>query len=136
MAVRLLASREHSRAELERKLSGRFDDELLNSVLDDLTTRGLLSDERFAEQYVAMRLRKGYGPVRIAQELRERGIDASMVGSVMEQLDADWYTLMQEAHDKKFGSSSPCDYKEATKRARFLEYRGYSSEMIRDYLLD
>ena len=120
---------------MERKLSGRFDDELLLSVLDDLTTRGLLSDERFAEQYVAMRLRKGYGPVRIAQELRERGIDGAMVGTVLEQLDADWYALMQEAHDKKFGPSSPDDYKEAAKRARFLEYRGFSAEQIRDLLM-
>ena len=64
-AVRLLASREHSRGELRRKLASRCgDDRLLEQALNNLTEQGLQSDGRFAEQYVLSRKRKGFGPAR------------------------------------------------------------------------
>ncbi|MGB8146312.1 MAG: regulatory protein RecX, partial [Chromatiaceae bacterium] len=70
LALRLLAGREHSRRELERKLLARgYEAAILVGVLDALTETGLLSDERMAEAYVAGRLRKGFGPLRLRQEL-------------------------------------------------------------------
>lgn len=133
-AVRLLATREHSRAELERKLAGRFPAEALGAVLDDLAARGLLSDDRFAEQYATQRAGKGYGPVRIRSELRERGIPSALIDRALEGLDRDWFESLRQAHDRKFGPGPCQDRQEQARRARFLEYRGFPGEMIRDFL--
>jgi regulatory protein len=131
-AVRLLANREHSRAELCRKLGRRFPDALLHQVLDSLEQRGLLSDARFAEQYIESRMLRGYGPVRIAHELRERGVSEAEAGLAMEQADIDWHELLQQVSRRKFGDSAPKDYKESAKRARFLQYRGFPADWIRE----
>src|SRR5712692_11280719 len=72
-ALRLLARREHSRAELGRKLAAhaRPEDDL-ESLLEDLSRRRLLSDERYAESR-AHALSRKYGAARIAHELRAKG---------------------------------------------------------------
>ena len=79
-AMNLLAYREHSRAELVAKLIGRsFDVSEIDAALDILENEHLLSDERFAQAYVRMRSRKGFGPIRIRQELQERGISRELI---------------------------------------------------------
>ncbi|MCW8847229.1 MAG: recombination regulator RecX, partial [Sedimenticola sp.] len=79
-AIRLLTNREHSRLELSRKLQSRCDDRnLLSEVLDDLERSGYLSDDRFTELYVNYRKQKGFGPIRIRQELQERGISTDLI---------------------------------------------------------
>ncbi|OQX44617.1 MAG: hypothetical protein B0D85_06675, partial [Candidatus Sedimenticola endophacoides] len=70
--MRLLAAREHTRAELRGKLASRCaEPQLLEQVIDELRERGLQSDGRFAEQYVSSRMRRGFGPLRIRRELQE-----------------------------------------------------------------
>ncbi len=133
--MRLLVVREHSRAELRRKLYSRVEDiARLDPVLDGLESRGYLSDERFTEQYVASRKRKGFGPTRIRLELRERGIESDLVESWLDERDEEWLQLLEEVSCRKFGSEQPVDFKERVKRARFLEYRGFPPEMIRRIL--
>ena len=100
-------------------------------LLDDLERRGLLNDERFAEQYLAMRKRRGYGPLRIRSELRERGVDAGLAAAWTETGDPGWRVLMQEVMAHKFGEGQPVDRKDLARRARFLEYRGFPPELIR-----
>lgn len=134
--VRLLASREHSQAELRRKLEGRFPDDALGAVLDALAVRGLQSDERFTEQYVAMRTRKGYGPLRIRAELRDKGVATELIESWLDPRDPAWPRHMREVAAQKFGSEPANDRKEMARRGRFLEYRGFPAEMIRAYLFD
>ena len=77
-ALRLLARREHSRAELGGKLAAhaRPEDDL-ESLLEDLSRRRLLSDERYAESR-AHALSRKYGAARIAHELRARGLDKGL----------------------------------------------------------
>lgn len=128
--MRLLAGREHSRAELVRKLSLRFESEALDAVLDDLIERGLLSDRRFAEQYVAMRLNKGYGPLALRHELQQRGIEAELLAEVMESIDLNWPEQLRLVHDRKYGSALPQDYKEIARRGRFLAQRGFPGDLI------
>ncbi|MBU0499638.1 MAG: recombination regulator RecX [Gammaproteobacteria bacterium] len=132
----MLAVREHSRAELERKLAGKYAAEALGQVLDDLAGRGLLSDARFAEQYAAQRADRGYGPVRIRSELRERGVAPDQAELALESLEQDWFEAMRAAHDRKFGPGPCADRKEQARHARFLEYRGFPGEMIRTLLFD
>ncbi len=136
-ALRLLANREHSRLELSKKLQSRFaDSDAIDPVLDSLEEQGYLSDERFVEAYLEMRKRKGYGPLRIQAELQERGISRELISNYLEHGDADWYELMQQAAAGKFGSSADGSRKTQQKAARFLEYRGFPTSMIRSYLWD
>lgn len=134
-AIRLLASREHSKEELRRKLSSRVGatDEL-EQVLDALETRGYQSDERFVEQYIGYRKRKGFGPLRIRKELLERGVDTTLIDHWLDELADEWSSLLEETASRKFGSEAPADFKARAKRARFLEYRGFSTESIRQSL--
>ena len=134
-AIRLLAPREHSRLELRRKLLKRnHAPEIVEEALSRLQEQGLLSDERFVEQYIVMRKRKGYGPVRIRQELRERGINDTLIHEWMDERDDEWLVNMKKVVERKFSALVDADYKEQARLARFLEYRGFSGEMIRSYL--
>lgn len=135
LALRLLASREHSRRELERKLLARgYEAAILVGVLDALTETGLLSDERMAEAYVAGRLRKGFGPLRLRQELRERGLNDDLIGPVIDRSPSDWLDLMSRVAARKFGPGPVTDRKELARRARFLEYRGFPPDLVGRYL--
>ena len=135
--MRLLADREHSRLELTRKLAKRqFESALLEQVLDQLQQAGLQSDERFTESFIESRMHKGQGPVRIRQELKQRGIDAGLIDRGLEVYDDEWRSLLEQVHDAKFGRQRTRESRELAKRARFLEYRGFPGEMIRSFLLD
>ncbi len=133
-AVRLLAAREHSRHELENKLGRRFDREVVEAVLDELVERGLVSDERFTEHYVASRMRKGFGPLRIRAELRERGIDGDLIEAWLDLGDDTWRECLREVARGRFGDDRPADRRAQAKQARFLQYRGFPESLIRDYL--
>lgn len=87
-----------------------------------------------AELYVAERLRKGFGPLRIRQELRERGIPDALVDPHLEQSAREWLALMAAVHDKKFGTGPGGDRRELARRARFLEYRGFPADLIGRFL--
>ena len=129
-AMDLLARREHSRLEIERKLAARaFDDEIVGDVLDELEHEGLLSVERFAQSFVEARYAKGQGPHRIRRELAERGIEAS--GNYVDDPRFDWDGLARKTRIKRFGRELPTDFGEKARQMRFLEYRGFGHEQIR-----
>lgn len=136
-AIRLLTQREHSRHELEAKLTRRFSDTALcGQVLDDLEGRGLLSDERFTEQYLNSRMRKGFGPLRIRAELRERGVADELIEAWLDLPAEEWLAHLHEAALGRFGDSFPQDARSQAKQARFLQYRGFPESLIRRYLWD
>ena len=131
----MLAVREHSRLELRRKLCTRgFEPEDVERLLGELCDQGLLSEERMADAYIAERARKGFGPVRIRRELRQRGLPDDIILPLLARSACEWRDLMRAAHDKRFGGASPDDAKERARRARFLEYRGFPAELIADFL--
>ncbi len=79
-ASRMLAMREHSVSELERKLRQKgFTSDVVAPLMASLREDGLVSDDRFAEMFVRSRCNKGYGPLRIANELREKGVRDEIV---------------------------------------------------------
>ena len=134
-ALRLLAQREHSRHELNTKLVRRFgQSETLLQVLDELEQRGLLSDERFTECYVAMRMHRGYGPLRIRAELRERGIEGELAEIQLDLGSEDWLKHLRAVAVQRFGQGEAADRKEQARRARFLQYRGFPESLVRRYL--
>jgi regulatory protein len=130
-ALDLLARREHSRRELERKLGTRgFAEELIASTLDALEESGELAPARFTASFIRARAAKGQGPARIRAELAERGIDREQATELMRDADIDWAALAASVRDKRFGVQRPSDFKERARQARFLEYRGFDSEQI------
>ncbi len=130
-AVKLLASREHSRLELTRKLAQRgYPSAAIESALDALVHDGLLSEARLADAYVAERLAKGFGPVRIRFELREKGLPDDLIEPHLDLGDERCTALLRAAHDRRFGTAVPTDARERAKRGRFLEYRGFPPRLI------
>ena len=81
-------------------------------------------------------MRKGQGPVRIRSELKERGVDSSLIERLLEVYEDEWRLLLKQVHDAKYGTALAHGQKELAKRARFLEYRGFPGELIRQFLLD
>jgi len=133
--LRLLASREHSRFELARKLRARgFAEGEVESALTDLVRDGSVSDARMAEAYAAERLAKGFGPLRVRQELRQRGIADFLIDPHLDRSSGEWMRHLAAVHDKKFGNTVPSDAKELGRRARFLEYRGFPPQLIGRFL--
>ena len=130
-AVKLLARREHSVLEIQRKLEQRdFPAEEIALALVELQQGGWLSDERYAEAYVHSRRLKGFGPTRIAIELRDRGVDEQLVANVLEEDDEIWMETLHQTYQRKYRGTSPEDFQEKAKRMRFLQYRGFSSDKI------
>lgn len=130
-ALRLLARREHTRRELQHKLLAKgFERHAVDAVILGLVEAGALDESRFVEVYVAERIRKGFGPLRIRAELRERGIPDDLVDAGLDG-DMDWEADLQELHDRRFGDGAPRDRDEYAKRGRFLQQRGFPAEMIR-----
>ena len=127
----LLARREHSVAELRAKLIAReFDAGEVDRAVARLAEEGLVSDERFAEAYVASRVRKGQGPLRIRVELERRGVSSDFITTCLEQGDIDWDGLARSVRVKKFGSVSIENYREWARQAKFLQYRGFTGDQI------
>ena len=134
-ALDLLARREHSRCELQRKLLERgFTESEINPLLEKLVGEGLQSDERFTEIYIRSRVRSGFGPIRITMELRERGVDGDLIKISLEEYSPDWLELVESVHKKKFGTKFGKDFKEQSKQARFLQYKGFTNEQIKHVL--
>ncbi|MDR2637274.1 MAG: recombination regulator RecX [Zoogloeaceae bacterium] len=133
-ALSLLARRDYSRLALARKLAPLAEsapEGALESLLDDLVARQLLSDVRYAANRARARGQR-YGDSRLAGELLREGLPPeeietalALCGGERERCQAVW--------QKKFGAP-PADPREQAKQARFLRYRGFSSDSIRQVL--
>jgi regulatory protein len=131
-AVELLARREHSRLELERKLATRgFPEAVIAPALDALEHSGLLVAARFTESFIRSRIAKGQGPVRIRAELAERGVPEEQAADLMRGSDVDWLATARAVRRKRFGAEPPRDFRERAKQARFLQYRGFTADQVR-----
>lgn len=130
-AMDLLARREHGRVELTRKLRQRGAlPEMIESTLDRLTEEGLLSESRYLESFVSYRARSGYGPLRIREELSQRGLQRSDIELALRESGINWQAQLEDTWRRKFSGQLPIDARERAKQGRFLAYRGYSMEMI------
>lgn len=129
-AMDLLARREHGRVELARKLRQRgAPPDLIEQALDRLCEQGLLSESRYLESFVRSRANAGYGPLRIREELAQRGLPRADIEQALRESGFDWEEQARELWQRKFGQL-PADARERAKQGRFLSYRGYSLELI------
>jgi regulatory protein len=129
-ALRLLGAREHSRAELERKLAS-FEEEpgSLAQALDVLQAKGFINEQRVLESVLHRRSAK-LGAARIRQELQGKGLSPDAVREAVDQLRATEVERASEIWRKKFGEP-PVDAAERGKQIRFLASRGFGGDTIR-----
>jgi len=114
---------------LRRKLRhADYSPDLIEAVIADFGERGLQSDARFAEVFSRSRRSRGYGPYRIRQDLRQRGVSAEEATSGADQ---DWDAQLNQTHGRKFGDLPPQTPEERARRERFLLRRGFSGDQIR-----
>ncbi|MDX1366205.1 recombination regulator RecX [Pseudomonas sp.] len=130
-AMDLLARREHGRVELTRKLVKRGAPvELIDTALERLAQEGLLSEARYLESFVGYRARAGYGPLRIREELIQRGLPRADVEQALRDSGIDWGEQLEQVWRRKFAGQLPGDARERAQQGRFLSYRGYPLDLI------
>jgi regulatory protein len=130
-ALKYLAAREHSRAELLRKLAPHAEEPAeVERVLDELETRGLLSAERFVESLLHRRAAR-FGTARLRQELQQHKLPADAVAQAVETLRGTELERARAVWQRRFGGEPAADAAERARQMRFLTARGFSSEVIR-----
>lgn len=142
-ALQWLAQREHSRAELRRKLlpharalaalgehAGEDAAARVDELLDWLQAHRHLSEERFVESRLHARAAR-YGNRRIAQELAQHGV--ALDAQVAQDLAASELGRARDVWAKKYGAPA-ADAAGRARQARFLTGRGFGAEVVRRVL--
>jgi regulatory protein len=121
--------------ELRTKLLERgYEGTAVGAVLSSLQDEKLLSDARFVQEFVAARVRRGSGPMKIRAELQGRGVTGELVAEALAGLKAGSAQGADTARRKRFGETLPKDMQERARQARFLQQRGFSMDDIRKAL--
>ncbi len=128
--LRALSGREHSRVELERKLIAHESQPgELAQILDELTAKGFISEERVAQSVIHRRAAK-LGTARVLQEMRTKGLGSEELAQAAAQLKTTELERAQGAWKRKFGEPAT-NSAERAKHMRFLASRGFAPEVIR-----
>jgi len=127
-ALRALARRDHSRAELVRKLAPHGTSEEIADLLDQLTQAGLLSDARYVESFVHARTAR-FGAAKLRHSLREKGVSEALIAPALASEAASEAQRAEALWQRKYGVA-PQDRNEYARQARFLQGRGFSAEII------
>ena len=132
-ALRHLARRDHSRAELARKLAAHGDADEIDAVIERMGELGLQSDTRYAEAFVRGKAGR-FGASRLRSELARRGIDRDLIDEAIAgecvESEADRARAVLRA---RF-AAAPADAREWARQARFLQTRGFAPDLIRKLL--
>ena len=130
-ALGLLARREHSRKELNRKLTSRgLDAGEVEAAVDRLAGEGWQDDSRFAESLVRSRAASGYGPLRIRAELSTHGLDGEAIAVAMGTFEGDWKENARDLVRRRFGKALD-ELAVRRKAADFLIRRGFDGDSVR-----
>ncbi|GGI79445.1 recombination regulator RecX [Legionella impletisoli] len=130
-AVRLLARREHGAHELFQKLAQKgFTSIEADAAVAECQRLGFQCDERFAESVCRNRVRQGYGPLRIEQELKQLRIDGDVIQQILSQEQHSWLFHAKAAREKRFQDGENLTGDAIQKQKRFLLYRGFPSDVI------
>lgn len=128
-AFALLARREYSKQELIEKLNlyAIHADEV-QQLVDELADSYYQNDQRVAEAVLSSQIRKGKGLQRIKQTLQQKGLSTDLIEHDLQQVD--WLQQAYQLKIKKFGHEIAQDAKQKAKQIRFLQYRGFSMDVI------
>ena len=133
-ALAMLARRDFSVAELATRLRERgYVEAAVERTVEGLVDERLLNDARYAEHYVHAHSQRGRGPRRIRLGLAEAGVEAALVDAALAE-GPDWAALARDTRRRRFGEEAPADWAERATQARFLQYRGFSNDHIRNAL--
>lgn len=131
VALGLLARRDWLTGELSTRLQADgCEPQAAAAVIADLIGERLLNDARYVERYVASRAERGQGPVRIAADLASLGAPRELIEAAV-AAGPDWRAVAGAVRRRKFGVAPPESRAEKARQARFLQYRGFSSDHIR-----
>ena len=129
----LLVRRDFCCSELLQTLVAQgFESATAQGVLAQLVERGYVNDERYATHFVSYRAERGFGPLRIRRDLEQLGVDAELIQTAL--ASPDWAQLARELRIRRFGLAVPKHWPEKAREARFLQYRGFSTDHIRSAL--
>lgn len=128
-ALRLLSQREHSRAELERKLA-KYEDEpgTLAKALDELAVKDFISEARVVQSVVHQRAPR-MGAARVRQELQHKGIAPEAIADAVAGLQESEASRAFEVWRRRF-EAPPQNAKERARQMRFLMARGFSGAVV------
>jgi regulatory protein len=129
-ALRLLARRDHTRAELQAKLSEHATADEIAALLEEFERAGWLSDRRFVESYLSAR-RMRFGDFKLRHALRAKGVDEALIEQTLAGTDE--LPRAREVWCRKF-AAAPADARDYARQARFLQSRGFRSETVRRLL--
>lgn len=135
-ALGLLTRREHSRKELQRKLTSRgMDAGEVETAVETLSGLGWQDDARFAESLVRSRAGSGYGPIRLRAELATHGLDSEAIARALDSYEGDWLENARDLVRRRFpglsGEAGSEDLALRRKAADFLMRRGFDGERVR-----
>ncbi len=131
VAVNLLSRREHTQLELATKLKQKgFSESAITAAMTLLHQHDLQSDQRYVEDLVRSRMLKGYGPMRIRHDCRQRGVDENLLNDYFASENFDWLHLARTTYSKKYQENQEIDHSEKAKRVRFMQSRGFPSDII------
>lgn len=135
--VNLLARREYSEFELRNKMQEKaFAEEEIDAALTQCQAKNWQSDRRFAENYLNSRAQKGYGAVRIRQELRQlKGVSAEVIDEMLQECEIDWYALAENLLRKKFPDyAEPQTPKMKQKIWQYMASHGFRADEFADLI--
>lgn len=134
-ALRFLAMREHSRAELARKLARHVEDTpedpagpRIERLLDELSAHGLLDEQRAADALVSAQAHR-FGALQLRQRLRARGVAPEAAAAALAGVAAGEFERAKAVWQRRFGAPA-ADAAERARQARFLAGRGFSADVI------
>ena len=132
-ALRHLARRDHSRAELARKLSAHGDADEIEAVIERMGELGLQSDTRYAEAFVRGKAGR-FGASRLRSELARRGVDRDLIDEAIAGECVESEADRARAVLRGRFTEPPADAREWARQARFLQTRGFAPDLIRKLL--
>lgn len=125
--VYLLSRRDYSEYELRQKLQQKEYDELeIEQTIEKVQSQNWQSDERFCQHFIRYRSSQGYGPRRIRQELRLKGVKGDLISIELEGCEVDWFEIAERLFEKK--RPAVLDLKGKQKMWRYMLSHGFESE--------
>ncbi|MDQ7073877.1 MAG: regulatory protein RecX [Gammaproteobacteria bacterium] len=121
--------------ELRQKLRLRnFDSSEIEPVLQRLVDKNLQSEARFCEVFVRSRAERGYGPLRIRNELQQRGVTSELITEHLALYEFEWFDILQRLLEKRLAHGAELDRKGVAKQQRYLLGRGFCAEEVHKVL--
>lgn len=127
-AFNFLARRDYASQELIDKLKKYASREEAEAVVASFIASGIISDERYIASYLNVKQNK-FGLVKLRIMLYNKTGNCELVDRIIAGSDLDQVSAAYKIWEKKFRPA--LDAKEQARQIRFLQYRGFSFDIIK-----